>query len=309
MTLPHRLDQWKSDGLLSAGQHDLLSAIVSRRRFSVHAELNWLLFAGVLFVIAGVSRTIARYFDRLGDVAILLVLTLLLAAALYHVLTRAAPFNATQTESPHFAYDFVLYFACLVYSVEIGYLESRFGIFGTAWNYHLLASAVVFFLAAYRFDNRLVLSLGIAALAGYFGVELSRYRWDLDVALRISALGYAATLMGIGWWLHRAGLKPHFLPTYQHVSVLVSFLAVLSGLAEDPRSLFYIALLAGLTAVSALHGWRQRNLVFVTYAVVGGYVGMSIVLTDLMNPASYFLISGAALVGLLVWVSLRWRQA
>ncbi len=63
----------------------------------------------------------------------------------------------------------MLYLGSLTWSVELGYIESRFHLLSGQWDLYLLATAVLFFFLAYRFDNRFVLSLALSSLAGWFG--------------------------------------------------------------------------------------------------------------------------------------------
>ena len=66
------------------------------------------------------------------------------------------------------AFDYVLYFACLVLSATLAFIEARFEVFH-GWDTHLLIAALVFGVLAYRFDNRFVLSLALSTLAGCLG--------------------------------------------------------------------------------------------------------------------------------------------
>ena len=67
----------------------------------------------------------------------------------------------------------------------------------------MLLSAVVFFAAAYRFDNRFVLSLALSTLAAWFGIKLSRFGFRSADSLRVSALVYGALVAGTGIALQR----------------------------------------------------------------------------------------------------------
>src|SRR5204863_5599832 len=111
------------------------------------------------------------------------------------------------------AFDYVLYAGCLVFALELAYLENRFHLLNDNSDLYLLGSAVIFFALAYRFDNRLVLSLALSSLAGWFGVRLSQSPLRYGDSLRPYAIGYGAVVAGMGGWLHRpgkAGIKKHF---------------------------------------------------------------------------------------------------
>ena len=52
----------------------------------------------------------------------------------------------------------------------------------------VLLSAVVFFAAAYRFDNRFVLSLALSTLGAWFGIKLNHLGLRSSDSMRVSAL-------------------------------------------------------------------------------------------------------------------------
>ena len=97
-------------------------------------------------------------------------------------------------EQPGLAFDYVLYLGCLLFAVELGYIESQFHPFGAAWDHSLLIAAAVFFALAYRFDNRFVLSLALSQLAGWFGVEV----WTVRAAVADDAAALRARLRRAG---------------------------------------------------------------------------------------------------------------
>src|SRR5437762_951980 len=137
MTTLQRLSQWKETGAITAPQYDAISAIVRRDRFSVFFELNALLYLGVLSFIAGLAWVIQVYFATLGDVAILSGLTLILLVAFYYCFSRTLPFSPVQVESPTLAFDYILYLGCLTFGIEVGYIESRFQLMQSEWDYYL----------------------------------------------------------------------------------------------------------------------------------------------------------------------------
>src|SRR5689334_10518366 len=164
MTTSERLESWRANGVINDGQHALLSSYVRRERFSLFVELSALLYVGVLSIIAGLTLTFQDYIDRLGDVAILSILMILMAVSFGYCFIKTRPYSNHEVEAPTFAFDYVLYFACLVFSSTLAFLQTRFNVF-EGWNAHLLIASLVFGVLAYRFDNRFVLSLSLSTLA------------------------------------------------------------------------------------------------------------------------------------------------
>ena len=195
MTTTDRLDGWKAVGAISEEQHALLTAFVRHERFSVFVELSALLYLGVLSIVGGLVWTFRDYVASLGDAAILSILALLMALSFGYCFTRTGPYSNDEVESPTMVFDYVLYFACLVFSATLAFIETRFGIFH-GWDTHLLIAAIVFGVLAYRFDNRFVLSLALSTLAGVIGLKMSAFDAMRDDRLSALAIAYGAFLLG-----------------------------------------------------------------------------------------------------------------
>lgn len=289
MTTLGRLNEWQAAGTITDAQHLTLTALVRKERVSVYFELSALLYLGVLSFVGGLIWTFRAHVANLGDAAILSFMALLVAAIFYYCFTRAEPYANTEVESPNLAMDYVLYLGCLVLSAEIGYIEYRFHILDN-WHHHLLIVSVVFGALAYRFDNRFVLSLALSSLAGWLGLRMSSPDVVSADPLRASALLYGAFVAGIGAWLHRQQIKPHFLEVYLHLATNVVLAALASGIGEPALGLAYLAALLSLCGAAIVLGVRYRRFAFVAYGTLYGYGGISFkVLENIGDMTAYFL--------------------
>jgi hypothetical protein len=306
VTTVDRLDRWKAAGVISAEQHVLLSSLVRQERISVFVELSALLYIGVLTSAAGVVWMFRDYVVNLGDAVIFTILAVLVALPIYYCFTRANAYENTEVESPSLIFDYVLYFGCLLFAATLGFAETRFTIFND-WSTHLLIASIAFGLLAYRFDNRFVLSLAISTLAGYLGLKLDAF----DVAdthfLRFTALAFGTALAGLGVWLHRQGVKPHFLDTYVHVAANVIMMATISGVVERGTGLVYLSALLALSGLAIYLGIRFRRFAFVAYGTLYGYAGISARLLQYIGGPIlsfwYFIITGIMVVAALTAVA------
>jgi hypothetical protein len=312
MKLLERLHAWKGAGLITPEQYAGLAALVRKDKLSIFVELNVLLYLGVLSLVAGVGWTVRLYFAELGDAAILGALSLALAGSLYYCFTRGRGYSNAAVESPSLAFDYILYAGCLLFSVELSYIEFRFEILRDAWDYYVLVSAAAFFLLAYRFDNRFVLSLALSSLAGWFGVRVSRFGFMPDESLRISALAYGTIVLTAGTFLYRQDIKRHFLETYLHVAANVIFIATVSALAQRANAVLYLALLAALVTASIVLGVRYKRFGFVVYGTIFGYIGISIeVLRDVFSLTTalvYFVVTGSGMAVLIATLARRFGR-
>jgi hypothetical protein len=269
------LERWRIAGAIRAEQYEVLSALVRKERFSVFVELHTVLYLGVISFIAGLGWTIQAHFQGLGDAAIVTTLTLTLAGSFYYCFSRGGAYSNDRVESPGFAFDYVVYLGCLVLGLELGYLEFRFHLLRESWDHYLLLSASVFFLLAYRFDNRFVLSLALSTLAGWFGLRLSHFPDLGPASVRAGALIYGGLVAAAGAGFFRAGIKKHFFSAYLHVSANVLFVTLLSAQFERSASDLYLVALLGLAGLAIAAGIRFRRFAFVVYGILYGYAGIS----------------------------------
>ena len=312
MTILVRLEQWKEQGKISPEQHAHLAALSRGEPFSLFLELNVLLYAGVLAFVAGLGWTVSTWSQQLGDVLVLTILSTILATCFWFCFSRAPAWSRAETPAPNPIFDYVLYLGALVWSLELAYVENRFRVLSGQWDLYLLATAGLYFFLAYRFDNRFVLSLGLSSLAGWFGLAISHWSAHQDVAYRGYAILYCL-LVGVGGaLLQRRGLKPHFFDTYLHIAANVLFWALLSGVFDrEGYGLWFLALLIACGA-SVAWGLTRRQFVFVAYAAVYGYVGVSsLFLRDITGDTavlSYFVISGVVMLVVLVQIGRRFGR-
>jgi Predicted membrane protein (DUF2157) len=312
MTILTRLEQWKERGVISPEQHTRLAGLSRGEPFSLFLELNILLYAGVLSLVAGLGWTVSTWSHQLGDVLVLTALSIMLAASFWYCFSRAPAWSPGETSSPSLIFDYVLYLGSLIWSVELAYLEERFHMLSGQRDLYLLATAALFFFLAYRFDNRFVLSLALSSLAGWFGLTISRWPSNQDAAYRQYAILYSLTVGGAGAALQRRGLKPHFLGTYLNIAANVLFLALLSGVFNRQGYLVWFLALLAACGASLAWGLARRQFSFVAYAAVYGYVGVSsILLRDINGETavlSYFVVTGIATLVLLILIARRFGR-
>jgi hypothetical protein len=312
MTILARLEQWREQGAISPEQHSHLASLCRGEPFSLFLELNILLYAGVLVFVAGLGWTVTTWSQQLGDVVVLAILSTILAVCFWYCFSRAPAWSLAPTPASSAIFDYVLYLGCLVWCVELAYLENRLHLLSGQWDFYLLATAVLFFFLAYRLDNRFVLSLALSSLAGWFGLTISHWPSHQDAAYRQYALLFCLVVGLGGLLLQRRGVKAHFFGTYLNIVANVLFWAVLSGVFQ--REGYGIWVLALLLACGASLAWglRRRQFVFVAYSAVYGYVGVSTMLLRDINDftfiLTYFVFTAVAMVVGLVLIARRFGR-
>jgi len=309
------LNDLEGTGILNREQAALLRRIYGRELFSVHWELRLLLYAGILILTTGLGLLVAKHFASIGHVTLLAAFALGSTACFAYCLRRGGGFSPETAPTPDAAYDYVLLLGCLLLGTFQGYLELHYQLLDHHWSWWLLGSGLLYLFCAHYFDNRLVLSLALSTLGAWLGVKtslLTEGGWD--GALRVNALFFGATVVAAGAAQLRLGWKRHFLPVHLHLGVNLLLAALVAGVDSRTKGLFYLAglLLAG--AGSAFYAQRSRRFAFLLYALLYGYLGITIfvfehVRWDTEGFILYFLTTAAALVSALVAFHRRFRSA
>jgi hypothetical protein len=135
-----------------------------------------------------------------------------------------------------------------------------------------------------------------------------------DDALRGNALAFGAIVIAAGAAQVRLSWKSHFLPVHLHLGVNILFAALVAGVDSRSTGPLYLAGLLLSAAGSALYAQRTRSFAFLLYAVLYGYLGVTVFILDrarwdIEGILLYFLITAAALVSALVVFHRRFRSA
>jgi hypothetical protein len=277
---------------------------------SLRKEIRFLLYGGVLLVTTGAGLLVAENRDRIGPVALALILGTAVLGCLLWVARHAAAFSWGEAPAPHLAFDYVLLLGVCLLGLELAYLETQFTPLGASWPFHLLAVSFVTGLLAVRYDSRIVFALALSSLAAWRGVSastLERTLWFADGgdAVRSNALLCGALFVLLGLSLPRMGRKAHFGPVASHLGWMLVLGALASGTdtTRDRGLAFGLALFV-TGAILAVVSFRRRRFSLYALGVLGSYWGLSAcVLRGVTDGAAFLwfvLTAIGILVGLLV---------
>ena len=261
----------------------------------IRAELKTLLYAGVLVAVAGVGKFVKDYHDRLGPVVIASAIGAAALACLIYAFRRSPDFSWGETVSPHLAADYVLVLGALLAASDLAYVERQFRVLGDRWPYHFLVVAVVYFLLAYRFDSRAVLSLSLSAFAAWRGVSTAiAFKGGRDSVvsvMRVNALACGALFLATGFLSVRSRRKPHFEKVYVIAGLLLLFGGILSGVMR-PSSSSWLLWEAALGIVGALVlavAWRLRRSIDFAIAVAALWLGVLRLTGEILERETLYL--------------------
>ena len=265
--------------ILSPDQSATLLPVARRELVSVRVELRALLYVGVLLAVSGVGLFLKGNQDRIGPVAIASLLAVAAAACFLFVFRRSAPFSWGASRDSHVALDYLLLLAVLLAGSDLAYVESRFRFLGPNWAYHLLVLSAIAFAAAYRFDSRVVLSLGLSSFAAWRGLSalpsLESHVAERPGQVRVNALACGVIFLAAAFVSVRANRKAHFETVFAGFGWLLLFGGLLSGVFESgPGWLPWEIAACGAAAAVIVFAYRFRRLFDFTVGVMAGYLAL-----------------------------------
>jgi hypothetical protein len=232
------------------------NALLARERretFSLHPELRITAWAGAMLLATAAGILLKNNLERIGPIALASIIGVA-ALACYVWSWRAAQPRNRATAQP--ITDYILLLGALLVSADVGYLESQFHLLD---RHSLLLLAVVHAAGAYAYGSRLVLSLSIAALAGWMGAEERR---SLDLFL--------TSALVIGWReIHRRlGGTLEFLRVFEHFAANLALWGAL--LLLDKQRTFDAGCILTIVLAAGVIWWGrvQRSEPFVLYGFV-----------------------------------------
>jgi hypothetical protein len=274
-TLEPEIQTLHAEGALDDATASRAVALDRGDVFSLHQELRATLYLGVALVTGGVGKILARNLDRIGPLAIVLGVGLAAVACAIPA-WRARLANRPMST----AGDYLLLLGVLLGSANLGYAEHEFTILGPLWSWHLLLLAVFHAAVAYAFRSSLVLSVSLAALAGWFGIG-GRFGNVplLDVSspeLGARALACAAVI--VTWRLADRRRNPGttFGDVFDHFAMNVAFWGALAWCHPMPWLLAGLPLLAILSTIAIRHALRSGREMFLVYGVVYAAIGIGL---------------------------------
>ena len=306
----------KREGILSSEQAALFSRVARRELVSVRVEIRALLYLGVLLLTSGVGIFVAEHHADIGRWAIAASIAVASTACLAWVIRSAPPFSWGEVESPSVAFDYVLLLGLLLFASDLAYVEAQFTLLGPRWVHHLLVVASVYVVAAYRWDSRVILSLGLSTLAAWRGVSVSVMAHSLGAggagALRVNAVMLGLLYVIAAVLSVRLDRKAHFEEIFGNAGLLLLFGGLVSGvmLSDLGWGTWLVALLVLAAAVMWI-SFRVGRPAYFAQAVLAAYVGLvRLVMVPFSGQSTGLPLLLAALlgVGALVLVFVAYKR-
>ncbi len=266
-------------GILEDEKALTLLRIARGELLSVHAEIRFLFYLGVLACTAGAGFLISDNYRQIGPLAVALFIGAAAASSFGLAVRKAPPFSWGEVPSPSIAFDYLLLLGVLLGAADLAFIEVQCTNLGAHWPWHLLITAILMAGIAIRYDSRTVFSLALSTFAAWRGVsvsliEVSLWRFSSE-PLRSNAIACGILFIALGHYLLRTHRKPHFEPAAAYLGWLLVLSAfVYGGSVRGVEGAVYIFLLLATSSVLAWHSFRQRRFPLFTVGVVAAFIAL-----------------------------------
>jgi hypothetical protein len=259
---------------LGDARADALIARERREVFSIYPELRIAAWSGAMLLATAAGIVLKKNFDRIGPLALAMLIGAAAVACYAWVWWRRR--HATLAD------DYVLLLGALLLSGDVAFIEQQFHLLDHHWPRHFLMLAIVHGVTAYAYRSKMLLSMSIAALAAWLGIEKRTLDFDVDLAPR----AFLCTGVAIAWREahRRLALRvipgnegegsraderdPSFLRVFEHFAANFALWGGLTLLSDESTFNLGCLLTIALAAVVMWWGFRQRVEAFVLYAFV-----------------------------------------
>jgi len=273
-----------TDGIISNEDKEKLENYEQNKLFSLFWEVKIVLYLGVLLFSAGAGLIIHLNIDSIGHISIISLIGLACMACFYFTFRKSEPFSFNEIISTSPWNDYILLLGCLLFLSLETYLQFQYTIFGTQYGTATIIPTLLFFLLAYRFDHKGVLSMAVTGLAGWAGIAVTP-REVFDGLDNFSDHSYIWTALSLGCFLNalvfgfqRINLKNHFAFTYLNFAIHILFIAALSGLFLETNHLVFIPVLFTLAGVYYFQARKLESYYFLLFIMVYLYIGITYII-------------------------------
>ncbi len=303
------LNELSRKNIISDDQRKIIEDFEKKKSFSLHREIKSMLYLGVLLLNIGLGWIIYENIDTIGHQAIITGIATLTIFCFWYSFKNRKPFSFEEIKNDSPFTDYILLLGCLTFLVLEGYLQYQYNIFGQRYGLATIIPTFIFFPAAYYFDHRGVLSLGITTFASWLGVTVSPI-YLLQYGFGQNNLIYAGLIFGIllcvaAYFTENKNLKKHFTFTYLNFAANVLFISSLSGLIVIKNYFVFFLVIIILVVLFIKYAVDKQSFYFLTISMIYGYCALSYLVLQMEFFQSililyYFIISSIMLIVFLI---------
>jgi hypothetical protein len=265
------VDDLVRKGVLEARAATSLRRAASGSLVSLRDELRALLWVGVFLITAGVGILVRQNLDRIGPLAVAIILGVTALGCLSWAWRHAS--------APGFVFDSALLLGALLAAADLAFIEVKFTPLGSHWPWHLLIVAAAYAALAFRFDSKSLFSLSLTSFAAWRGVSLAYVAspWGAVAEsdrLLIEALICGVLFLALGKLLESSQIKAQFEPVAEWLGWILIVGALVMRLGVDEGRPIVATALTGCGFVLAWFAWDERSIA--RYALGIGTIAVGI---------------------------------
>jgi uncharacterized membrane protein len=309
------LNSLQEKNIITPEQNTLIAEYERTKPFSIHYELRTLLYLGITLFTGGLGVLIYQNIDTIGHTVIVALIALITLACFGFAYLKRSPFSWEEVKNQAPFADFALLLGCMMFLILEGYLQYQYNLFGTKYGLVTIIPALIFIPAAYFFDHRGVLSMGLTALASWVGVSiaplsvLSQNDFSAPHFL-LTAIALGLILSGVGLYSEYKNLKKHFSFTYLLLGSNLTLIASMVGMFNHAHWYVYTFIALALCTGLFFYARKTQSYLFLLMGVIYGYIAFSYLLFRIVEMSEnqelwilgmyYFLASGVGVVIFLI---------
>ncbi|MBL4677553.1 MAG: DUF2157 domain-containing protein [Mucilaginibacter sp.] len=297
-------NQLHAEGLLSDESFQKLKTRNESPLFSLHWELNTVLYLGVILLTGGLGTLVYKNIDTIGHQAVLAFIAIIFIGCFYYCFKYKQPFIKDKVASPNMGFDYVLLLGTISLVTFIGYLQYQYSVFSTNYGLATFLPMVLLFYIAYDFDHLGILSMAIVNLGIWMGVSVTPKSLLLigqfnTPKLINTYLVFSTILLVAAYLTKQLNIKKHFKFSYQNYGTHIAFVALLCGFFhyfEDGLSLIYVTVAFAFAGYMYRESFKERSFYFVMIAILYSYIAICglvvklVVHNEIGESTVYFLL-------------------
>lgn len=276
-------------------QFNQIRAYRSLNIFSLHNELQFLLYLSMLMFTSGIGILIYQNIDTIGHTALLGLLLVVTLTCFYFCFKNHNGFKKEEVPFPNPLYDYLVLTAVILSCTFVGYLQFQYQTFGTHYGLATLVPTIISFFCAYYFDNKSVLAIAVTGLTAYIGLSVSPQTLLSNDFYTTDTLSYSAIVLGIlliVWTIYssKINLKIHFNFIYLTYALHLISIAAINNLFEDYWLVFVIVL-----GVSTYYFYKVSyqipSISLFVFTIIYAYIGINIVVfkfLEFINATDFY---------------------
>lgn len=266
--------------LISDQQHRFLEAIQTNKIVSVYSELRLIFYLGILLFTTGLGYFAWQNMSETGHLFCMVLIAAASSVGFYFIRKFAKPYSNSLVTVSLAYFDFLLLLVSLLVISLFAYVQVYFDLVELLINWTSFISAAMLFVMAYRYDNKALLSMGIAALAAAVGISITpvdwtKGDWQLTSDLYRTSMILGALLLAVEHFAYQSGIKKHFRFTYQNFGLLLFYIGGISALFKDHTEWLYAALMLVSAGFLTHYTWKKKEFLFFLYSNLVVYIALT----------------------------------